>query len=166
MIGSWDLWWNTNVTPACQLCFKAISSTFFLVVQWCHCDKFELQSESSGGGFTSMAFTHLLHFNLKVNNFTRNIIVIWFHKQRSLKTVPGWYFKVLVKVVRKKLNFILFSTWIGSLWFQKQRKQPFLKSVVMFRSEAWIILNSFYQNLKVGQEMLVVHNKHKFCLRF
>ena len=52
LICSCDLWWKTNDTPASQAVFKAMSSTPFFEVQWCHNDKSELQSESSGGGFT------------------------------------------------------------------------------------------------------------------
>lgn len=61
-----------------------------------------------------MAFTHLLHFNL--DNFTRNIIVkLGMPKQRSLKTVSGWYFKLLVLGIQHLNWFTLIPTFFKSV---------------------------------------------------
>ena len=133
MICSWDLWWKTNVTPACQLCFRAMSSTFFFVVQWCHWDKFELQSEPSGGGFTSIPFTHRLHFSLKqiFPLKTKKLLIINHKSNRSNRystkiiqvtwKIVSSYFrpKTYTKYhqIAKKRNFI----WKVSAFFQSVR---------------------------------------------
>lgn len=68
-----DLWWNTNETAfvTSQAWLRTVSGRPLLFEQWNHWDKFEVQSESSGGSFTWMLFTQRLHLNLK--NYLKTI---------------------------------------------------------------------------------------------
>lgn len=62
IIGSWEMWWNTNETsPDECTCFSAKSGMFFLSLAWFQSDKSDVQSLVSGGFFTWIPLTQRVH---------------------------------------------------------------------------------------------------------
>lgn len=62
---SWERWWKTKDTAASQEACSIPSLSPLLSEQWCHWDRSQVQSESSGGGRTCLPLTHRPHRNLE-----------------------------------------------------------------------------------------------------
>lgn len=62
-----DRWWKTNDTDftTSQAWLRTVSGRPLLLAQWNHCDRSDVQSDSSGGSFTWILLTQRLHLNLK-----------------------------------------------------------------------------------------------------